>query len=135
MNDEPEPSTFERRARELLQESVGNLDASTRSRLTQARHAALAARNASPASALSGRNLPRWLDLRVLAPGGAVAAVALVAVLLWSGSAHHPVNDSSGALDDLELLTDSDGYELSQEPDLDFIEWAAAMGETDAVGA
>ena len=126
MSNEPEPSPFERRARELLLESVDHLDAATRSRLTQARHAALAARS---------RTLAKWLDLRVLAPSGAVAAVALVAVLLWGGPAHHPVNDSSGEMDDLELLTDSDGYELSQEPDLDFIEWAAAMGETDPVGA
>jgi|SRR6185369_6919183 len=126
MSNEPEPSPFERRARELLRESVDHLDAATRSRLTQARHAALAARS---------RTQPKWLDLRVLAPGGAVAAVALVAVLLWGGSSHHPANDSGGEMDDLELLTDSDGYELSQEPDLDFIEWAAAMGETDPVGA
>lgn len=135
MSNEPESTAFERRARELLHDSVENLDAATRSRLTQARHAALAARSTDPASSRLRSTLPRWLDLRVLAPGGAVAAVALVAVLLWGGPTQHPGNDSSGALDDLELLTDSDGYELSQEPDLDFIEWAAAMGETDPVGA
>lgn len=124
MSSEDNTSAFERRARELLRDSVDNLDAATRSRLTQARHAALAARNARPA----------WRDVRVLAPGGAVAAVALVAVLLWSGPAHRPINDSRSVLDDVELLADSDGYELSQEPDLDFIEWAAARGETDPVG-
>jgi hypothetical protein len=122
MSNEEQDCAFERRARELLHESVNRVDASTRSRLTQARHAALAN---------SAR--PGWLDLRVLAPGGAVAVVALVAVLLWGGS-HRPVNDPGSALDDLELLADSDGYELSQEPDLDFIEWAAAMGEKDRVG-
>jgi hypothetical protein len=124
MSNEENTSAFERRARELLRDSVDNLDAATRSRLTQARHAALAGRGARPA----------WLDVRVLAPGGAVAAVALVAVLLWSGPGHHPVNESRSALDDMELLADSDGYELSQEPDLDFIEWAAARGEMDPVG-
>jgi hypothetical protein len=128
MNDEQDNSAFERRARELLRDSVDNLDAAKRSRLTQARHAALAARTARPSTR------PAWLHARVLAPGGAVAAVALVAVLLWSGPSHHPVNESGSALDDLELLADSDGYELSQEPDLDFIEWAASKGETDPVG-
>jgi hypothetical protein len=122
MSNEGQDSAFERRARELLRDSVEHVDAGTRSRLTQARHAALA----KPAR-------PAWLDVRVLAPGGAVAAVALVAVLLW-GTAHQPANEAGSALDDLELLTDSDGYELSQEPDLDFIEWAAAMGEKDPVG-
>lgn len=117
-----EDSAFERRARELLHDSVNDLDTATRSRLTQARHAALA----KPAR-------PAWLHSRVLAPGGAIAAVALVAVLLW-GTAHQPVKDAGSALDDLELLADSEGYELSQEPDLDFIEWAAAMGEKDPVG-
>lgn len=128
MNEEQDNSAFERRARELLRDSVDNLDAAKRSRLTQARHAALAAQAARPITR------PTWLDVRVLAPGGAVAAVALVAVLLWSVPSRHPVNESGSALDDLELLADSDGYELSQEPDLDFIEWAAAMGETDPVG-
>jgi hypothetical protein len=128
MNNEEDNSVFERRARELLRDSVDNLDAATRSRLTQARHAALAA-HARP-----GLTRPRWLDVRVLAPGGAVAATVLAAVLLWGMPGHRPVNDSSSNLDDLELLADSDGYELSQEPDLDFIEWAATRGETDPVG-
>jgi hypothetical protein len=123
-NDEQNGSAFELRARELLRDSVDNLDAATRSRLTQARHAALAASNARPI----------WLDLRVLAPGGAAAAVVLAAILLWGAPGHHPTKEAGSALDDLELLADSDGYELSQEPDLDFIEWAASRGETDPVG-
>ena len=35
---------------------------------------------------------------------------------------------------DIELLADADAYEISQETDLDFIEWAAAMGEKDVAG-
>jgi hypothetical protein len=128
MNNE-DHSAFEHRARELLRDSVNDLDAATRSRLTQARHAALATH-----SARRGDRRPAWFTLRVLAPGGAVAAAALVAVLLWRAPSHPPLNESGSALDDLELLADSDGYDISQEPDLDFIEWAAAMGETDAVG-
>jgi hypothetical protein len=124
MSNEEDTSAFELRARELLRDSVDNLDAATRSRLTQSRHAALAARGTRPS----------WLDLRVLAPGGAVAAAALVAVLLWGLPSHHALKESGSALDDLELLADSDGYELSQEPDLEFIEWAAAMSEMDPVG-
>jgi hypothetical protein len=79
------------------------------------------------------RARPAWLDFRVLAPGGAVAAAAVVAVLLWSGAGQRATGDA-GALDDIELLADSDAYEISQESDLDFIEWAAAMGEKDVAG-
>jgi hypothetical protein len=116
---EQDQSEFERRASALLRESADSVDAATRSRLAQARHAALAGRAARPG----------WLDLRVLAPGGAVAAAALVALLLWGGMGRNPVDSGTGALDDLDLLADSDAYELSQETDLEFIEWAAAMGE------
>ena len=42
-------------------------------------------RRAMPRSPAS-RTRPAWLDLRVLAPGGAVAAAAVVAVLLWTGA-------------------------------------------------
>jgi len=130
MNKDEDTSAFEQRAGELLRESANNLDAATRSRLTQARHIALAAHGGHPAS-----TRPGWLDRRVLAPGGALAAMVLMAVLLWSGPGQAPVKDAGAALEDLELLADSDGYDISQEPDLDFIEWAAAMGETDPVGS
>ena len=123
MSNESEQSPFERRAGELLRDSVDSLDAATRSKLTQARHAALDGMSTRPA----------WLDFRVLAPGGAVAAAAVVAVLLWSGPMQRPTGET-GAFDDIELLADADAYEISQETDLDFIEWAAAMGEQDVAG-
>ena len=123
MSNEQQETPFEQRAAELLRDSADSLDAGTRSRLTQARHAALE----------NIRTRPSWLDLRVLAPGGAVAAAAVVAMLLWSGAGQRATGDA-GALDDIELLADSDAYEISQESDLDFIEWAAAMGEKDVAG-
>ena len=125
MSNDTDKTRFEQRAAELLRDSADSLDAATRSKLTQARHAALDNISARPA----------WLDLRVLAPGGAVAAVAIVAVMLWTGANHRPAIDGGGgALDDIELLADADAYELSQESDLDFIEWAATQGEKDVAG-
>jgi hypothetical protein len=124
MSNETNPSKFEERAAALLRESADSLDAATRSRLTQARHAALENTRARPA----------WLDLRVLAPSGAVAAAAVMALLLWGGVGNRAGGDISGPLDDLELLADSDGYDLTQETDLEFIEWAAAMAEKDVAG-
>ena len=123
MNEEHK-TDFEQRAAGLLRDSADSLDAATRSKLGQARHAALARMASRPA----------WLDLRVLAPGGAVAAAAVVGLMLWNGAGQRAAGDAGGALDDIELLADADAYEISQETDLDFIEWAAAMGEKDVAG-
>ena len=124
MSNDTDKTPFERRAAELLRDSADTLDAATRSKLTQARHAALD----------NIQSRPAWLDLRVLAPGGAVAAVAIVGMVLWTGMNHGPASDGGGALDDIELLADADAYEISQESDLDFIEWAATQGEKDVAG-
>lgn len=116
MNDD---SRFETRARELLRDSADNLDGATRSRLTQARHAALAQ--------IGPSNSRHWM--RVALPSGAVAAALLLGLVLWNGAGPET---AGAAMDDLELLADAEGYDLSQEPDLGFIEWAAAMGDTKA---
>lgn len=114
-------SAFEKRARELLAASTDTLDAGTRSRLARARAAALAAHES-----------PRgWLTLRQFAPAGAVAAAVVLAVFYMGRLPQtSPVNGGSGlALDDLELLADADALDMSEEPDLEFIEWAAAMSQ------
>ena len=57
--------------------------------------------------------------------------------MLYLGRPDAPggVNEAAGnALYDLELLADADAFELTQETDLEFIEWAAAMGEQDQAG-
>ena len=123
MNNEHE-TDFERRAAALLRDSAETLDGATRSKLTQARHAAVAR--------IGSR--PLWLDLRVLAPGGAVAAAAVVALVLWNGAGPRTGGEAGGAFDDIELLADADAYEISEDSDLEFIEWAAAMGESDTAG-
>lgn len=111
-------SEFERNARALLRERADSLDGATRSRLTMARHAALA----------QLRQPVRWWSPRVLVPGGAAAAV-LLALILWNGSAPNLPGSSGPALDDMDLLADAEVYELSLEPDLQFVQWAAAMAD------
>ena len=117
MSKDNDPTEFERRAGALLRDSTDGLDGATRSRLTQARHAAL--------SRLGQDS--HWGNRWLIVPGGAAAAV-LVGLLLWNGNATVPGGNGS-TLDDMELLADAEAYELSQEPDLEFIEWAAAMGD------
>jgi hypothetical protein len=115
---------FEKRTQEILEESTARLDGRTRSRLTQARHAALAALE-RPA------RYPAW---RNYLPAGAAAAVAVLAVVLWSGpngSESMPVAQSTSPVDDLELLADVEAPDFAADgEDLAFYEWAASEVES-----
>src|SRR5687768_10742299 len=114
------------RVGQLLRASAEQLDGATRSRLAQARAAALDA----PARPRS------WLTLRYLAPVGVMASAALATLLLvQSGLSPEPVNEAApAALYDMELLADADALELAEESDLEFIEWAAGMAELEGAG-
>jgi hypothetical protein len=106
---------FERRTRELLVSSVDRLSGTTRSRLTQARYAAIAA-----ASSRGRYRLQRW------APAGAAvaAALALLVVFVPHGM-HSPINPvSNSALEDLDLLASDVPLNADQDVDYDFYEWA-----------
>jgi ferric-dicitrate binding protein FerR (iron transport regulator) len=109
---------FERRARALLLQSAEELPGALRSRLTQARHAALAARAARAPSFTR-----RWL------PAGAAIAAVLALLVVYvphgRGGAENPV--ANAGLEDIELLTDNDAVPLNgdQDVDYDFYEWAA----------
>ena len=71
-----EPLTeFERNARVLLEQSLSRIDGRTRSRLNQARQAALEAAGA--------RRTAWWRSLTLMPTVGAAAAALLVAVVLW----------------------------------------------------
>jgi hypothetical protein len=113
---------FEQRTRQVLEESVGRLDGRTRSRLTQARHAALAQLT---------RPARHWW--RAYVPAGAAAAVAVLAVVIWSarppGTSSAPLTASPA--DDLELLADADAQDFVDDgEDLEFYEWAAGEAES-----
>ena len=113
---------FEKRAQEVLEESAGRLDGRTRSRLTQARHAALA-QLAQPAR--------HWW--RAYIPAGAAAAVAVLAVVLWSGGplGRSPTSPAVSPVDDLELLADAEAQDFVDDgEDLEFYEWAAGEAES-----
>jgi hypothetical protein len=122
---------FERRTRQLLLESAERLPGSVRSRLTQARYAALAAHTSPHAPSLARR----WM------PAGAVAGVVLAAfvVLVPHGTGMAPVHVAMAgpALEDIDMLTDSDGLTLNgdQEVDFDFYEWAANEAAGDPASA
>jgi anti-sigma-K factor RskA len=120
---------FERHARSVLEESVRRIDARTRSRLNQARHAALAA--------APGRRPAWWRSFTLVPAAGAAAAALLVAVTLWHREQAAPLPVFSGqhtavSAEDMDLLADSDGLDLMEGWDGPFYEWAAAQTEGNA---
>jgi hypothetical protein len=123
MSPAEEPLTpFERNARTVLAESVLRIDARTRSRLNQARHAALAA--AAPRRG--------FLSSFTLMPAAGAAAAVFVAVMLWH---HQPAGDLGTAdgqhlaVEDMDLLADSEALDLVEQGDGSFYEWAAAQSD------
>jgi negative regulator of sigma E activity len=116
---------LEHKAREAFDASVENLDAETRSRLNQARQAALAAGEAL--------KVPAW---RSLAPVGAVAA-AVVAAVLWrvpgdgtgNGGSPHVQANGEAPIDLVEVVAEGEDLELMTE-DLEFYSWAADQAAT-----
>jgi len=71
-------SPFEVRSRELFQESVDAMDMRLRSRLTQARHAALDA-------AAAAQRRPWLFRIGTWTPAAGMTAAALLGAVLWFG--------------------------------------------------
>ena len=125
---EQESSAFVERTRAVLAESVTRIDARTRSRLNQARHAALE-RAAKPRRA--------WLTLGLM-PTGAVAAAVLVALVLFNHAPQQMLPSGEGSqptFEVLDLLADQEALSLMEDEDHSFYEWAAAQSDagTDSV--
>jgi hypothetical protein len=122
MNEQPHDS-FEQRAQVLFHDSVDGLDFALRSRLTQARKAAIDAVSASR---------PAWFSrIGVLAPAG-VAAAAILGAFLWFGSPLGQravtVADGQSTFEDLELVASmdegsADAMDMLQD-DIEFYDWA-----------
>ena len=118
---------FERLSRQALEESVLRIDGRVRSRLNQARQAAV--------EAASARRRPLFSRFFTLVPtAGAAAAAILVAMVLWHRGPQLdlPVVAESGhPVEDLDLLADGEALDLVQDGDGSgsFYEWAADQTE------
>ena len=123
LNDE-ELDDFEKRTRALLEESVTRIDGRIRSRLNQARHAALDEMERP-------RRTPWWRSF-ALAPAAGLVAVVLLAVVLWAPRPGQmvPIADgASNAVEDLDLMADGETFDLIQQGDGGFYEWAVAQAD------
>ena len=125
MNTPNDEKRLEQGAKALFDDSVGQLDAATLSKLNQGRQAALA----EAAAAGMPRQWLRW------APATGMVTAALVAVIVLRGPA---VDDVPLASDptptDFEILMGEDALEMIEE--LEFYSWidVAEMDATDDVG-
>jgi hypothetical protein len=118
-------SELEQRTRTLLVESTGALSGAVRSRLTQARHAALGAHTHA-----ARYRLQRWL------PAGALAAAALAVLVVYLPHKRPAptVAVIGGSIEDIDLLTSD--VPLNGDPDVDysFYEWAVDAAGGSAAG-
>jgi hypothetical protein len=113
--NEASDETLEQRARAAFDASVDALDAETRSRLSRARHAAVAE--------LDLRRRPAW---QWWVPAALAASAVLIAVLVWRAPEDAPSSlahaGNGQAMDALELVAAGDDFDLVTE-DLGFYEW------------
>ncbi len=113
---------LEMRARAVFDDSVTRLDARTRSRLTQARNAALDELR---------RPQMRWIRW-LWAPAGGLAAAVIVAAFI----ATRPGTDAFGPnglpLEDLDVVASAEELELLQE--VEFYAWLAQQTPEPAGG-
>ena len=110
----PEQEAFAARLGQRLRDSADEFDAQTRSRLNQARQAAL--KEIRPRSA--------WRGAPALA-GLATAAVAIIAVSLWQPATQTPQSLVPPGIEeaDLELLMAEESLDMLE--DLEFYTWLA----------
>jgi hypothetical protein len=122
MNERSDDS-FEERSRALFHDSVDGLDFALRSRLTQARNAAIEA---------ASTTRPWFFRIGVLTPAAGVTAAAVLGAFLWLGSplGQHAVTvaDGQSNLEDLEIVASADegsadAMDMLQD-DIEFYDWA-----------
>ena len=115
-----QPPALEERSRALFQDSVERIDMRTRSRLTQARHAALEA---------AERARPRawFMRMPVLTSVAGVAAAMVLGISLWvhAPAVHHGATPADASnFEDLDIVAASDNNVEMLQDDLDFYAWA-----------
>lgn len=115
--NESDDQELQKQARAALDRRAEGLDAATLSRLTQARHRAVAAAQATPHA--------RWLGWRVAGAAAAVAGIALTVLLMGEPSPNLP--DNGLLFSELEVIGLDDDLELVAEPE--FYDWLAETAD------
>jgi anti-sigma-K factor RskA len=114
-NDTPAPdAALETRSKALFDASVAELDARSRSRLCQARHAALEQAQQRP-------RVVWWMP--ALATAAMAALVAVILPRIDTRSPQQPLTESLAAADDMTLLMNDENLDLLEE--MEFYAWLA----------
>ena len=116
-SDKSAEDAFLESAKQHFDDSVARIDGATQSKLTRARHEALAE---------LGSSRPAWAQWM---PATGVAAAAVLAMVLWTGN---PGTDNFGTdavASDMEILLTEDSLEMLE--DLDFYSWVELDAETE----
>lgn len=130
MNAPDDPTAnreFEARTKQVFDASIEQMDARTRSRLTQARHAAVAQLEIRNGARTRYWTRRYWMP----AAGLVVATVFVIVVMMPRMAAREPAATATLADDDMPLLLDSDNVEMLE--DMEFYAWlddAALDAET-----
>ena len=118
-NDMAADTEFAQQAKQLFDDSVEGLDAATCSRLNRGRQAALAELN-------TGRTV--WAQW---APAAGVAAAAVFAVVMWTGSQPTDEFTPQASATDFEILFTEDSLQMLE--DLEFYSWIDFDDEADTM--
>jgi anti-sigma-K factor RskA len=116
---------FEQRSRAMLHEGVLRVDGRIRSRLNQARQAAVAEATA--------RRPTFWRFFTLVPTAGAAAAALLVTMVLWHRQPQIELPVAEGThstVEDLDPLADSEGLDLMEGGDNSFYEWALDQADS-----
>lgn len=111
MSELEENQRLVKQARELFDDSVESLDATTLSRLNRGRHAALA----ELVNASKARRWVRWV------PATGVVAAALVTIVVMRGPDGVDITVAPVSATDFEMLLEDQNLEMLE--DLDFYSW------------
>ena len=110
---------FERKTKQLFDDSVAGLDAATRSQLNRARQRALDHPSAARAP---------WWRWSVLPAGGVAAAAVLAALLFVHPRVPNEGGLQAGSVADLEILLGDADLQMLDE-DIDFYGWLEEQPE------
>jgi hypothetical protein len=126
--NERSQQAFEERSRALFHDSVDGMDYAMRSRLTQARAAAMEAAAARPR--------PWFFRMGRWTPAAGMTVAAVLGAFIWLGSpmSQRPVTLADAQnLEDLDMVASSDGnadaLDMLQD-DIEFYDWADRSGNS-----
>jgi hypothetical protein len=120
MSEQKDDERFTKRAKQLFDESVQDIDAQSQSRLNRGRQKALSEMGRHPAMGAFG----------IWAPATGIAAAAVIAVTLWTGNRQAIDVAPPSTATDFEILLNVDSLEMLEE--LEFYSWMDLDGDADA---